>query len=178
MIGRFENFPLKVHGTAKICSIFASHTRIYSFILGALSNLNCVKETNILKLFDEERGFPTVISFEVGLADGIFFNYLDQDTLASELCRLSNSSTLDILDFLIIVKYHRAKGGRAIPLRFDHFLLRFSLSAKTLDLSIFHIQGSRRIQIRDLLEYVVIMINKNLKKKGFKPLTIEKIDAL
>jgi hypothetical protein len=176
MIGRFANFPSEVHGTAKICNIFASNLKIHSFVLRALSNLNYAKETDVFEFFDEESS--TMISFEVGLADGAFFNYLNQENLAYELHLLSSNSPLDVLDFLIIVKYHKVKGERSVPLRFDTFLLRFKFSAKALDLLVFQIRGSRRIQIRDLLEYIIGKINEDVEKKGFKPLIIEKIDAL
>jgi hypothetical protein len=173
MFGRYIDFPNKHHGQARLTHVFVSN-KIQFFILQSLCELNSTRETAAFE-FNIGEDIAVATSFEVGIAENAVFHYLEANELNQYWLQLTKNNTSSILDFLLIAKYHRNKNGKSIPLRFDHFILRFIFSPKSFETLVFHEQGLRRIQIRELLIYILKKINEKLEKAGFKGLIISSI---
>jgi hypothetical protein len=170
MFGRSESIPCKYHGRAKLTHVFASN-KIQFFIIQSLSELNSTKETDAFE-FSNSEDFAVTTSFEVGIAEKAFFHYLEPSKASLYWLRLAKNDLSSILDFLLIVKYYRNRDEKLVPLRFDYFVLRFLFASKTFELLVFHERGIRRIQIRELLIYILKKISGKLEKAGFKGLII------
>ena len=170
MFGRYVNFPNKYHGRARLTHVFVSN-KIQFFIIQSLCELNSIRETAAFE-FNSSEDFVVATSFEVGIAEDAFFHYLEPNEVSQYWLQLTRNDPSPILDFLLIVKYHRNKNEKWVPLKFDHFILRFLFSSKTFEILVFHEQGVRRIQIRELLIYILKKISEKLEKAGFKGLII------
>ena len=170
MFGRYGSFPSKYHGRAKLTHVFASN-KIQFFILQSLCELNSTREVDAFE-FSNSEDFAIATSFEVGIAENAFFHYLEPSKVSQYWLRLTRKEPSSILDFLLIVKYYRNKDEKLVPLKFDHFILRFLFDSKTFELLVFHERGIRRIQIRELLVYISKKISGKLEKAGFKGLII------
>ena len=176
MFGRYANFPDKCHGRAKLTHVFVSN-KIQFFILQSLSELNSTKETAAFE-FNNNEDFPVATSFEVGIAEDAVFHYLKPNEISKYWLQLARNDPPSILDFLLIAKYHRNKNEKLVPLKFDHFMLRFLFSAKTFETLVFHEQGVRRIRIRELLTYILKRISEKLEKAGFRGLIISNVHVV
>ena len=61
-------------------------------------------------------------------------------------------------------------GGKKVPLKFDHYFLRFVFHQRDLELRIVHERGTQHIHLEDLVNFVVGQINGELVKNGLEPL--------
>lgn len=118
------------------------------------------------------------VGFEFGIADGIEFNYLDEE----ELNRLRESivkRALPALDFFCVVRYHIKKNGKRVPLKFDYHMLRFIFHDKNnLELRVSHQRGVQRVSVEDLITFITKRINKELSQNRLKPLELKNLQAL
>ena len=172
--GRFSNFPSIIHGTAKI-SHKTSSARLQRVIAEALRDLNGYKTPQILSVASRSGKYPGEITFEVGVADDLYFNYLDDETYTNLVTRLKSRRVFQVLDVLIIVLYHYHKKGKRIPLHFDHNIIRFTFKKGELNVYLFHVKGIRRIPLDDLLNFVISLIKGKMTKNRLKTFKIDYI---
>ncbi|RLI22596.1 hypothetical protein DRO54_00700 [Candidatus Bathyarchaeota archaeon] len=150
MLGRFENFPIFVHKEKKF-RINASMENFQKKILESLYKLNG-KEISPKQILDgTDAGLKLI--FEIGLAEGLNFNYLDNLELERCLNFLKNG-VFNVLDFFVVNRYYRVDGDKRKPLRFDYQLLRLEFLEKTLVVRVYHEKGPRRIQLEDLIDFL------------------------
>jgi hypothetical protein len=167
LLGRYENFPENVHGVT-LFEYHDSAKEVQKAILCTFSRLN-------QEAFDLGAVTPYLkqkcdVSFEFGVADGVGFNFLDQQEL--EQCLKSVDETeAETLDFFFAVCYHSVRdGGKRVPLRFDYYVLRFSFQEGGLELRIRHERGTRRVPLDDLNDFLVKQINVDLSRRQLAPL--------
>jgi len=175
LLGRYENFPEVIHGVARFT--YKSSTRsVQQGILSALHQLN--QEVCSLNTIAPHYRQECEVSFEVGAAEDIEFNYLDEE----ELDRFQKSMVekeLPMLDFFFAVRYHVFNDkGKRVPLKFDYHLLRFMFQENSVEMRICHERGTQRVPLEDLITFIIKRINEELSQKRLKPLNLEYLRTL
>ena len=175
MLGRYENFPEVIHGVARFT--FKSRIKkVQQAILCSLHKLN--QEVCGLNAVTPHLPPDIEVSFEVGVAEDVEFNYLDKE----ELDRFQKSiveKELSILDFFCVVRYHVVNDKRKrVPLKFDYHMLRFMFQENSMELRICHERGTQRVPLGDLITFITKRINEELSKKQLKPLNLEYLRTL
>jgi len=168
LLGQYEKFPQIVHGIGRFT---------YKFPVGALQQavlqifhrLN--KETyDLSDITHLSSSLQCKVSFEVGIAEDISFNFLDDEEL-ERFQKSVQKDTLQFLDFFCVARYHVVKtGGKQVPLKFDHYFLRFIFYQRDLELRIVHERGTQRIHLEDFCDFVIKQINNDLAKKKLEAL--------
>ena len=181
--GKFDNFPDQIHGRLKIghrTSIF----KIYQIIVQTLNKLN--NFTTQLKVNDTDhstraRRLEGLMVFEVGIADGSYFQFLDHETM-TKLSRyhqlIKNQQISVLLDVLVIISYHYYRQDKRISLNSDHNILRFIITPKLLNIYLFNAKGIRRLPLDQFLQCLFNKLHEELKRQHLKTFTIEAFHAL
>ena len=168
MFGHFENFPNDVHGKALIWSNNLTQT-IQEAILRTFHNLN-YKISSIASAMPHVNQ-NCITSFEFGVADGLEFIFLDRNELDQGLKTIIEKE-LEVLDFFCVIRYHLILSKyKRVPLRFDYFVIRFLFKNGSLELSIRHEKGTRRIPLDELKDFLIEQINCELSQKNLDPLS-------
>ena len=175
LLGRYENFPQNVHGIARF-TCKSSKSKVQHWILRTLHGLN--EQVFSLKDMATFSSSECEVSFEFGIADGIEFNFLDEE----ELDKLQGSivkEALPSLDFLCAVCYHIIKNGKRVPLKFDYYILRFVFRNKnSLELWMSHQRGVQRVSAEDLITFITKRVNEELSQNRLRTLDLESLRAL
>jgi len=175
LLGRYENFPEVIHGVARFAFKFPIR-KVQQAILCAFRQLN--QEVCGLNAVTPHLPPDIEVSFEVGVAEDVEFNYLDEE----ELDRFQRSiveKELPILDFFCVARYHMVNDrGKRIPLKFDYHMLRFMFQENNMELRICHERGTQRVPLEDLVTFITKRINEELSKKRLKPLNFEYLRTL
>lgn len=175
MLGRYENFPQVIHGTARF-TFPTSTQQLQQAILEMAHQLN--HEVYSVKDFTPFLTSNCQVSFEFGIAEDVMFNYLDKEEL-ERFQRQIEGKPLRVIDIFSVIRYHtvNAKGKRN-PLKFDYNMLRFSFSRKTMQLLVSHERGNQRISLEDFITFLINKINEKLKKEAQKALVLKYLRAL
>jgi len=176
-LGKFANFPSLVHGLVKI-SHENTTAKIQRAIIQAFYGLNEYREAYSLSVSGHVGIYEGWLTFEVGAANGLFFDYLDEEAVGKLYSPLESGKEYSILDFLVIITYHYSREGKRVPLNFDHHILRFLFHDGEVEVSLFHSKGTRRMPLDELLSTVISRISLEAKRSGLKPITIEKSRTL
>jgi hypothetical protein len=169
LLGRYENFPEKVHNVA-FFEYNDSLKELLKAILYAFHNLNQVSyDLDVITPYLKQ---TCEVGFEFGVADGFDFNFLDQREL--DWCLKSvDESIVKTLDFFFSVCYHRAReDGKLVPLKFDYHILRFLFHKGGLELRIRHERGTQRVPLDDLINFLVKQVNIEGTRKQLAPLFV------
>jgi hypothetical protein len=178
--GKFDNFPDQIHGRLKIghrTSIF----KIYQIIIQTLNKLN--NFTTKLKVNDTDHSnrLEGLMVFEVGIADGSYFQFLDHETM-TKLSRyhqlIKNQQISVLLDVLVIISYHYYRQDKKISLNSDHNILRFIITPKLLNIYLFNAKGIRRLPLDQFLQRLFNKLHEEMKRQHLKTFTIEAFHAL
>ncbi|MFQ6064679.1 MAG: hypothetical protein ACE5L6_04305 [Candidatus Bathyarchaeia archaeon] len=175
LLGRYKNFPEVIHGVARFT--FGSSTKkMQNTILRVLHELN--KQVLNLRSIATLSSSTCQVGFELGIADGVEFNYLDEH----ELNRLQGSvvkRAMSTVDLFCVVRYHVTRDGKLVPLRFDYYMLRFTFHSKnSLELRISHQRGIQRLSVENLITFITKRINEELSKDRLRPLELKSLKAL
>ena len=174
LLGRYENFPEVIHGVARF-TCTSSKSKVQQAIFRALHRLN--EQVFSLEEMATFSRSECEVSFELGIADGIEFNYLDEE----ELNRLRKSilkKALPTLDIFCVVRYHIKKNRKRVPLKFDYHMLRFIFYNKNdLELRMSHQRGIRRVSVEDLITFITKRINEDLSQNRLRPLHLKNLQA-
>jgi hypothetical protein len=173
-LGIFTDFPIFVHGTGEVIHT-APLYKVQRATIVAFKELNNYREPYPLSVSGQSGTYRGTLGFEIGVADGRFFNYLDDET-AEELCKpLNPRRKYPLLDFLIIVTYHYTQQRKRVALNFDHFHLRLIFNKRRIEGRLFHNKGTRRIALDELLNRLFDQIRKNIVQSSIGTLTVKKI---
>jgi hypothetical protein len=168
LIGLYENFPENYHGIARFY-YKAPEKKFQEIILKALHEL--IRKDG----FD----FPSIyavseckVNFDVGIADVLTFNYLDNETL-TEFSKIVKAP-LHTLDFLFVIRYYKKNvRNRLKPLKFDYFILRFLFNNENVEFLIFHEKGTRRISLEELTKIISNRVAKELSENNLPKMKVE-----
>ena len=175
MLGRYENFPEVIHGVARF-ACGSTTGKLQQAILCSLHKLN--QEICGLNAITPHLPPDIKVGFEVGVAEDVEFNYLDEE----ELDRFQKSiveKELPMLDVFCVIRYHMVEGRRKrVPLKFDYHMLRFMFQENSMELQICHERGTQRVPLEDLITFMTKRINEELSQKRLKPLNLEYLRTL
>lgn len=167
MLGHYKNFPENVHGVASF-GYQDSTKDVQKAILSAFLRLNN-------EVFDLGNISPFLTQkcetgFEFGVAEGVDFNFLDQNEV-DECLKFVDENELKKLDFFFVVRYHLVKeDSKRVPLRFDYHVLRFVFQESGLEMRIRHEKGSQKVSPDDLIAFITEKINTELSQRRLLPL--------
>ncbi len=178
--GKFDNFPDQIHGRLKIghrTSIF----KIYQIIIQTLNKLNNFTTKLKVNDTDHSKRLEGLMVFEVGIADGSYFQFLDHETM-TKLSRchqlIKNQQISVLLDVLVIISYHYYRQDKKISLNSDHNILRFIITPKLLNIYLFNAKGIRRLPLDQFLQRLFNKLHEEMKRQHLKTFTIEAFHAL
>lgn len=166
-----------IHGTAKI-SHKTSNLRVQRIIVESLHDLNGHTIPQILSVASGSGTHHGEVTFEVGVANGVAFQFFDEETLTELMRPLKTRKPFQVLDVIIIVCYYYPKNGKKVPLNFDHHLLRFTFSQGELNTYLFHMKGIRRMPLDDLLHQVIDRIKRKMSENRLKTFKLEYLRTL
>jgi hypothetical protein len=175
LLGRYENFPEVIHGVARF-TLKSPNKEVQQAILRVLHQLN--QEVCGLNAVTPHLPTDIEVSFEVGVAEEVEFNYLDREELDRFQKSIVEKET-PILDFLFVARYHMVNDKRKrVPLKFDYHLLRFMFQENSMELRICHERGTQRVPLEDLVTFITKRINEELSQKRLKLLNLEYLRTL
>jgi hypothetical protein len=164
-LGLFTNYPQLVHGLARL-TVEAPRGEIQFSIIKALRQFNGDKRRHSFHISGHRGDYPGELGFEVGVADGLYFYYLDTDAENLFTTALSKKRSFDTLDFLFVVTYHYARDGRMNPLRFDYHHLRFRFRVGGFEICLFHSKGIRRLPLDEVMSTILAAIKEEFQLSG------------
>jgi hypothetical protein len=156
MLGRYENFPENIHVAMSFTSRFTDQ-KLQRKIMQTSRKIN-------LKSFSfEEIGIPIMhnctVIFEVGMAEGKSFNYINDEETKRVLSVLKKQS-FRVMDFFVAVRYYKGDAQKKTPLRFDYYMVRFVFSGNNyIELQVFHERGPRHIAPADIIDLIRKEVN-------------------
>ena len=178
--GKFDNFPDQIHGRLKI-SHRTSIFKIYQIIVQTLNKLNNFTTKLEVNDTDHSKRLEGLMAFEVGIADGSYFDFLDHETM-TKLIRyqqlIKNHQISVLLDVLVIISYHYKRQDKRIALNSDHNILRFIITPKLLNIYLFNAKGIRRLPLDQFLQRLFNKLHEEMKRQHLKTFTIEAFHAL
>jgi hypothetical protein len=164
MLGLYENFPRTAHRIMHYVRL-TSNGNLQQKLTQTLHALNA-QSFSLEKVTDVS--IPEcVASFEFGIAEANDFNYLD-DEETEMLMKTINKRPLRVMDFLCVVRYHRLRGHKKGPLRFDYSFIRFSFTKKQVHIRVFHERGPRHTSPEDLVNFIVSRVNEESSNGALK----------
>jgi hypothetical protein len=165
MLGFYTNFPQNIH-KAETFSTSISSKKLQQTLVETLHRLN--SETLSL----EEVAAPSIpgcnVIFEVGVAEGNDFNYLDGEERERLLGAL-NKKPFQVMDFLCVIRYRRMVEERKARMRFDYYMLRLLFGESLVEIQVSHEKGIRHTSPEDLVKLVVNRVNGAFSKKVLRP---------
>lgn len=148
MLGKFENFPIFAH-KEKTFRFNDSLKNIQRRIIKSIYSLNGKEIPSSLIFNGIDAGFNVI--FEIGIAEGLNFNYLDETELKRFLNHLENEN-FKVLDFFLLSRYYVADSKKR-PLKFDYQMIRLEFSKDSFTVKVYHERGPRRIQLEELIDF-------------------------
>ena len=178
--GKFDNFPDHIHGRLKI-GHRTSILKMYQIIVQTLNKLNNFTTKLELSATDHSKRQKGLMVFEVGIADGSYFQFLDHEIMTKlsafhELVKKQQVSVL--LDVLVIISYHYYRHDKKISLNSDHHILRFLITSRVLNIYLYNAKGIRRLPLDQFLQHLFDKIHEELKRHHLKTFTIEAFNTL
>jgi len=169
LLGQYEKFPQIVHGVGSFTYKFpASELKRAILQIFYMLNREIYDLSDITHLPSSSQ---CKVSFEVGIAEDISFNFLDDEEL-ERFQKSVQKDTLPFLDFFCVVRYHIMKAdGKRVPLKFDHYFLRFIFYQRELEVRIVHERGTQHIHLEDFVNFAIEQINNELAKRKLEILS-------
>ena len=162
MLGRYENFPENIHVTMSFTTRFTDQKLQRKIMVTS-------REINRKSFSFEEIGIPImhgcILIFEMGMAEGKSFNYINDEETKRVLSVLKKQS-FRVMDFFVAVRYYKAEDQKKTPLRFDYYMVRFVFSGNNyVELQAFHERGPRHIAPADIIDLISKEVNGTSTRK-------------
>lgn len=154
------------------CSIEAQE--LQKIVLQFLQRFNVNEEKVSLIEFTWRK---TQVMLEIGVADGLTFNYLNREVL-EDCLKVISKSALSILDLLFVVRYYIIKDAERKPLKFDYYLVRFTFGENEIKMFVHHEKGPRHLPVDELMKFLYTKINCELRSKNIDPMTLVSIQTV
>jgi hypothetical protein len=165
MLGFYTNFPQNIH-KAETFSTSISTKKLEQVLVETLYRLN--SETLSL----EEVAAPSIpdckVIFEVGVAEGNDFNYLDSEERERLLSAL-NKKLFQVMDFLCVIRYNKMQEKRKTRTRFDYYMLRLMFGENLTEIQVSHERGIRHTSPDDIVKLVLNRVNAAFSKRVLRP---------
>jgi len=175
MLGRYDNFPTRVHGIARFTYPSSIQT-LQQTIAQVFHELN--KQTIDMKTLTKAAPANCAVNFEFGAADADTFNFLDEEEL-KKLKKAMKQQRFRVLDVYCATRYHVTDAsGKTRSLKFDYSILRFAFYKRQIQLFICHERGINRVPLEDLALFLLSQINNRLAEKQQRALNLKRIHML
>lgn len=175
--GEFTNFPTVVHGRSLV-TYRGQMVRMQLAMIETMFNLDGRKETLQLSPSDLPAEVEGTLSFEVGLANGVFFDHLDRQTVNDIMQHIYSGKDHRILDFIIVVGYWYSRGKKTQALKTDHYQLRFFFNQRSFEALLYHSRGIRRLPLDELFTTVFDELKRTLAREQLGKIEIELLETL
>lgn len=161
-LGIYSDFPSFSHFEIGF-SLNTSVDKAVIYIVNGFGALNTLEDNIDTSVAGHSGAFSVGRSFEVGMAEGLYFNYID----AHEVERITKLSPYpSSVDFLVYVNYKYEKGRKLVSLLPDRYLIRFSFEDSLI--RVFQLGGLRRTPPDDVIVLVAGLIDSCAKSHGFE----------
>ncbi len=164
VLGFYENFPSSIHLLDTFSSVLSNKLLQQKLI-------HVFFEANRNEFSFEEVANPTVpdakVIFEFGLADGVGFNYIDEEETKKAVNLLAKEK-LHTIDFFCSIRYYKYKAEKKTPLKFDYYLFRTVYGKDKFEIQVHHERGPRYISPKDLVAFIFNKINEDSNRKILK----------
>jgi len=161
MLGYFDNFPVNIHRTEKFTSALSNRALQQKLI-------QVFREINSKTFSFDEIVHPALpdstIIFEMGLAEGNSFNYIDRKE-TKKVCSALRKDALRMIDLFCAIRYYKGTVEKKTPLRFDYYMIRMAFSGNTVEIQVFHERGPRYLSPEDITLFLVNETNKTAERK-------------
>jgi hypothetical protein len=161
MLGFYDNFPVNIHRTEKFTSTLSSRALQQKLV-------QVFREINSKTFSFDEIVHPTLpdstIIFEMGLAEGNSFNYIDRKE-TKKICSVLRKDSLRMIDLFCAIRYYKSTSEKKTPLRFDYYMIRMAFSGNTVEIQVFHERGPRYLSPEDITSFLVNETNKTSERK-------------
>jgi hypothetical protein len=156
-LGIYNDFPafthLDVHFSSRV-----PLPRAIMVVSSGFHKLNSLEDRVSTWVAGRSGTFSVGRTFEVGIAEGLYFNYLDE----LELERISKlSPSPPTIDFVVYINYRYSKRDRVASLLSDRYLVRVSIDSSSI--KVFQLGGLRRTAPEDLVTVIIGSINSQAK---------------
>jgi len=161
MLGFYDNFPVNIHRTEKFTSALSNRALQQKLV-------QVFREINSKTFSFDEIVHPTLpastIIFEMGLAEGNSFNYIDRKE-TKKVCSALRKDALRMIDLFCAIRYYKGTVEKKTPLRFDYYMIRMAFSGNTVEIQVFHERGPRYLSPEDITSFLVNETNKTTERK-------------
>jgi len=161
MLGYFDNFPVNIHRTEKFTSAL-SNRALQQKLIQVFREINS-KTFSFDEIVQSTLPDSTVI-FEMGLAEGNSFNYIDRKE-TKKVCGALRKDALRMIDLFCAIRYYKGNLEKKTPLRFDYYMIRMAFSGNTVEIQVFHERGPRYLSPEDITLFLVNETNKTAERK-------------
>lgn len=170
MYGRFEDYPeiVQLRGTL---SSDNPRPALDQAVARFLRKLNESPARVLKEIVGKSETLE--YTYELGIADGFFFNFIDEKEFA-RLSEVLRTQTLETFDCLLRIHYrYVAKQGRVSTPQSDQFFVRIEfMTEDSFEIKFHHFKGSRWIPFEDLLRDFVSVLNDSLKAAELRPVVL------
>jgi hypothetical protein len=177
LFGEFSNFSAVVHGRSLV-TYRGQTVQMQLAVIETMLSLDGRKETLRLSPSDLPAEVEGTLSFEVGLANGVFFDHLDRQTANDIMQHICSGKDQRILDFIIVVGYWYSRGEKTQALKTDHYQLRFLFNQRSFEALLYHSRGIRRLPLDDLFTTVFDELKRTLAREQLGKIEIELLETL
>lgn len=161
MLGFYENFPKNPHLTKELSSAVPIRS-LQQKMAKVLDEIN----RKTFKL--EEVSCPSILGcsivFEVGIADSMNFNFIDEEE-TKRIEKTLRKYSLRIMDLFCAVRYYQNTEEKRTSLRFDYYLIRIVFERSLVKVQVFHERGPRHVSPSDIVCLLVKSVNKIYSRK-------------
>jgi hypothetical protein len=174
LLGTLGHFPTVLHARASLLYDVNPDTlqRVLVHSLYQLQHSNSSVELSIADSPDSVSG---TVGFKVGIGNGDGFDILDRNEEERILRRIVERGPFQPLDFALDLHY-KISGGRH-RVRIDRYLTRVSFQPGRVELLIHHLKGLKRVRPDELVQFLLSLLNTELKKKGYSEIQMETVEA-
>ena len=154
--GVFLDFPSVTHYVRRI-NHGLTEIEFRKAIFSAIVKLGLYEDTIETSSAGKSRINQVIRTFEIGVADGLEFVYLDHDeaeVLRTEITR-RNLPSLDLVIF-VHYRYLTPKTKKIASLRFDQYFLRIGFKGAVF--TFFHVKGLKRTTPDEILTKLAKLI--------------------
>lgn len=175
LLGRYDNFPLHIHGLARFTHASSLKT-LQLTMAHVFYKLN--GQTLDMRTLTKASPANCTVNFEFGVADADTFNFLDEEEL-KKLEHAVRHQSLQVLDAYCATRYQITDdSGKRKSLKFDYNMLRFAFYKRQIQLFVFHERGINRVPLEDLVLFLANLINQRLVEEQGRRLTLKRIHML
>jgi hypothetical protein len=161
-LGVYSDFPSFSHLVVRL-QLKRTGLNAVALIARAMKRLNGSEDRIDVSVAKHSGSITVNRGFEVGIAEGLCFNFLDESELTRVVELMVKPTSVD---YIVYVNYRYLREGRLNNLLPDRYIIRFSLSPS--EIRLFQLSGLRRTDPETLISIIAGLINREAIAHGYK----------